>query len=57
MFGGGVPGTTAGTEAAEGGYRWPVHQIELAVLGVVAVMLATTIMVWRRGARSSIKGG
>lgn len=57
MFGGGVPGTTAGTEAAEGGYRWPVHQIELAVLGVVAVMLAATIMVWRRGARSSVKEG
>jgi len=57
VFGVAVPSTTAGNEAAEGGYRWPVHQIELAVLGVVAVMLAATIMVWRRGARSSVKEG
>jgi hypothetical protein len=36
-------------------YRWPIHQIEFALLGMAAVMLATTIVVWRRGERVSVK--
>jgi hypothetical protein len=48
---------TAVAETAKEGYRWPVHQIELAVLGVAVVMLAATIIVWRRRVQPSIKEG
>jgi hypothetical protein len=57
MFGVSVTNSRAGAETAERAYRWPVHRAELAVLGVVVVMLASTVMVWRRGARSSAKKG
>jgi hypothetical protein len=48
--------TAASTEANKEGYRWPVHQIELAVLGIAIIMMAAVIIVWRRGERSSTKG-
>ncbi len=39
----------------DNGYSWPVHQIEFALLGVAGVMLATTMVIWRRGIKVSIK--
>jgi len=44
------------TEATNKSYRWPVHQIELAVLGVAIVTLSAVIIVWRKGERLSTKG-
>jgi len=47
-------GDTTIAEKAEKSYRWPIHQIEFALIGVAVVMLATTIIVWRRGERVSV---
>jgi len=49
--------TAVSTEAANKGHRWPVRQIELAVLGVAVITLSAVIIVWRRGERLSAKGG
>jgi len=43
------------TAIAEKGYRWPVRQMEFAVLSVAVVMLAATITVWRRRAPATIE--
>jgi len=47
-------GDTTIAEKAEKSYRWPIHQIEFTLLGMAVVMLATTIIVWRRGERVSV---
>jgi hypothetical protein len=44
-------------EATKKSYRWPVHQVEFAVLGVVVVMLFAVVIVWRKDKRLSSKGG
>lgn len=49
--------TAVSTESTKEGYRWPVHQIELAILGFAVVLLSAAIIVWRKGERSSTQGG
>lgn len=49
--------TPVSTETTKEGYRWPVHQIELAVLGVAIIMLFAVIIVWKKDKRLSSKGG